>query len=57
VTLPPNVHHWPPDAKAEYEERAGIMEFDGKLPSSVAEREAEALIRREWAQKEARKTA
>lgn len=57
MTLPPNVHHWPPDAKAEYEERAGIMEFDGKLPSSVAEREAEALIRREWAQKEARKTA
>lgn len=56
MILPPSIHHWPPDAKEEWNERAAIMEFDGKLPSSVAEREAEALIRREWAAKE-RKTA
>jgi hypothetical protein len=40
-----------PDEKADwkyiYQERAAIMEYDGKLPRKVAEREAQALVRAE----------
>ena len=52
MNLPASVHYWPPAAKEEYEERAAIAEFDGKLSSRDAERLAEQLIRQAWAQKE-----
>lgn len=56
MTLPASVHHWPPDAKEDYEERAAIMEFVGCIARPYAERLAEALIRQAWAQTE-RQTA
>lgn len=56
MILPASIHHWPPDARAEYEERASICEFLGNLPLSEAEALAEHLVRKEWAQKE-QKTA
>ena len=56
MILPPSLHHWPPDAKAEFNERAAIIEFLGNLPSSEAEQIAEALVRKQWAQQE-KKTA
>ena len=36
---------WPEDLRADFEERAAIMEFDGGLPRLVAERRAYQIIR------------
>ena len=49
AVLPPDVSAWPADAREDLEERAGIMEFDGGLPRSAAEREAEHLVRLRFA--------
>jgi hypothetical protein len=45
--LPASVAAWSADERAELDERAGIMEFDGGLVRKVAEREAERLVRLE----------
>lgn len=46
MTLPPSVRDWPEPWRSEYEERAGIIEFDGNLPRAEAERKAEACVRK-----------
>ena len=43
--LPAAVADWPADWRERFEERAGIMEYDGRLPRPEAERRAEALVR------------
>lgn len=43
--LPESVATWPAEARERFEERAGILEFDGGLLREVAEREAERLER------------
>lgn len=47
AVLPVPVAGWPEDRRADFEERAAIMEFDGGLVREVAEREAERLVRLE----------
>jgi hypothetical protein len=51
--LPPSLTDWPAGARARYEERAAIMQYDGALSREEAERNAERLTREQWA--EARK--
>lgn len=36
---------WPEDLRADFEERAAIMEFDGGLPRPMAERRAYQIVR------------
>lgn len=43
--LPPNVNDWPEDWRYVYEERAGIMEYDGNLTRQEAEQRAETIAR------------
>ena len=47
MTLPASVRDWPVWARDVYEERAAIMEYDARLPLSVAEAEAERMVRAE----------
>lgn len=49
AVLPADPARWPEEATANREERAAIMEFDGRLPRDVAEREAERCVRLEHA--------
>ena len=51
--LPPALTDWPAGARARYEERAAIMQYEGAQSREEAERNAEALTREQWA--EARK--
>ena len=44
-TLPTHVKDWPLKWRELYEERAGIMEFQGNMRKEDAERNAEANIR------------
>jgi hypothetical protein len=46
MQLPRNREDWSAFWRELYEERAGIKEFDGKLPRPMAEREAETEIRK-----------
>lgn len=46
--LPALVADWPPDWIEAFEERAGIMQFDGGLARSDAERDAEVSVRRAY---------
>lgn len=48
MRLPPSINDWPEDARHEYEERAGIREFQGNAPRHIAEREAEEEVRAKW---------
>ena len=43
--LPAERTAWPEDAVADFEERAGLLIFDGGMAPSDAEREAERLVR------------
>ena len=43
--LPADVEAWPEDWRFLWDERAGIMEFDGGLTRHDAERDAECLVR------------
>jgi hypothetical protein len=43
--LPANVADWPEGYRYLYEERAGIMEFDGNMPRAQAETAAEVIVR------------
>jgi hypothetical protein len=45
VDLPAARKDWPADWRHDFEERAGIMEYDGRLTRAEAERRAEALCR------------
>ena len=45
LDLPDHVADWPVEWWESFEERAGIMEFDGGLPRPEAERRAEELVR------------
>lgn len=47
-TLPQSRDLWPLDARADFDERAGIMEHDGRIPRDQAERKAEADVRQRW---------
>lgn len=47
--LPASVVAWPEEVRFQAEERAGILQFDGGLVREVAEREAERLVRVEYA--------
>jgi hypothetical protein len=47
--LPARVADWPPDWAENWAERSAIQEYDGGLPREVAEREAEACVRAEYA--------
>jgi len=49
AVLPADLARWPEEAAANREERAAIMEFDGRLPRDVAEHEAERCVRLEHA--------
>jgi hypothetical protein len=43
--LPPDLAAWPDDERENYEERAGIRQFEGGLSREVAERKAERDVR------------
>ena len=43
---PDEVTTWTPALREEFEERAGIKEFDGKIPRAEAERQARVEV---WA--------
>ncbi len=47
-----DVSTWPEDMRFLFEERAGIMEFDGKLERTWAERIARKLIWQECSPKQ-----
>ena len=57
AVLPADRAAWPSEAREGFEERAGIMEFDGDLPREIAEREAERCVRvdhaRRWLERAA----
>lgn len=46
--LPDKVKDWPAEWLENYEERAGIMEYDGGLTRKEAEEQAEWLLRRQF---------
>ena len=50
--LPPTLDSWPEKWREAYEERAGIMEFDGGLPHAEAEKDAENRIRAAFLQQQ-----
>ena len=43
--LPLERADWPEEVRRDFEERAGILEFDGGVARAAAEREAERLVR------------
>lgn len=43
--LPASVADWPDDAREDYEERAAIIEYDGRRNRADAERMAEKMVR------------
>ncbi len=43
--LPTNIADWPEDWREVFEERAGIMEYDGYLSRDEAEQWAETIVR------------
>jgi len=45
MNLPPRIADWPARWRELFEERAGIMEFQGNVPRSLAERQAERDVR------------
>lgn len=49
MNLPRRIKDWPDEAIADWNERAGIMEFDGGLARREAERQAEKIVRRQYA--------
>jgi hypothetical protein len=49
MILPRNVADWPLCWREIFEERAGIMEFQGNLSRAEAERKAELDVRRQAA--------
>jgi hypothetical protein len=49
-SLPTRISDWPAKWRELYEERAGIMEFQGNLRREDAERNAEANIRWQFQQ-------
>ncbi len=51
--LPKDVSKWPEDWKYRYEERAGIMEYDGNMTRKAAEKAAEAEVRKAYATEQA----
>lgn len=54
LALPANFALWPPDAVADFEERAAIREYDGRQTRAEAEREARNDVAREWARRRTR---
>jgi len=52
VNLPPNRAAWPKKWRELFEERAGIIEFQGRFPREMAERLAEQDIRKLAAREE-----
>jgi hypothetical protein len=46
MILPLLIHEWPAEWRELWAERAGIMEYEGNLTRSAAEREAAADIRK-----------
>ena len=49
--LPPDLGSWPPEWREAFEERAGLMQFDGGLPRDRAEAEAERRVRLDHARR------
>ena len=47
--LPPPLADWPPTWRDTFEERAAIMEYDGALDRSEAERRAAEIVRADYA--------
>ena len=47
--LPPALGDWPPAWRDTFEERAAIMEYDGGLDRSEAERRAAEIVRADYA--------
>ena len=52
LVLPSSLTAWPETWRSAFEERAGIIEFDGNIPRDDAERYAEACVRREYQQQQ-----
>lgn len=48
AVLAPDLTAWEEDARYDYEERAGILEYEAGLPRGVAEVEAERMVRASW---------
>jgi hypothetical protein len=46
--LPPKTSDWPVAWREAFEERAGIMEFQGNMPRDTAEFWAEKDVRRQF---------
>lgn len=57
IDLPDNRKFWPEEWLEEFEERSGIMEFDGDLDREEAERLTENRLREEYKQKQLNKTS
>lgn len=49
AALPPDPSAWPERWRDVFEDRAGIIEFEGGRPRAIAEQEAERLVRIEHA--------
>ncbi len=50
MRFPPLIRDWPEYARVEFEERAGIKEFQANKPREVAEQEAEEEVRAQYGQ-------
>lgn len=48
VQLPADRAEWPDELRELFEERAAILEFDGGLERSDADRQAEEYVRTEY---------
>ncbi len=48
MKLPLNRKDWPLRAQEDFAERAGIIEFEARLPRDVAEKLAEQDVRNIW---------
>lgn len=53
MTLPLYLRNWPPAAREDFEERAGILEFEAGLTRPQANAAAQAIVRQQWIGKEA----
>ena len=56
IDLPENLKFWPEEWLEGYEERSGIMEFDGGLDRMEAERLAEDQLREQYKDEQVNKT-
>ena len=57
MSLPANIDRWPVLWREHFEERAAIMQFDGRMSRDQAELLAESEVRREAEEQKERMSA